>query len=54
MGHFRWAIKANGEVLKHFVILKGKTLNASWMLGEADRWLVKGWSFAASNKGWSN
>jgi hypothetical protein len=34
--------------------LKGKTLNASWMLGAADRWLVKGWSFAASNKGWSN
>jgi hypothetical protein len=24
------------------------------MLGEADRFLVKGWSFAASNKGWSN
>ena len=24
------------------------------MLGEADRWLVKGWSFAASNKGWLN
>ena len=24
------------------------------MLGEADRWLVKGWSFAASNKGWPN
>jgi aerobic-type carbon monoxide dehydrogenase small subunit (CoxS/CutS family) len=32
------AIKANGEVLKPLVILKGKTLNASWMLGEADRW----------------
>jgi transposase-like protein len=31
------AIKANGEVLKPLVVLKGKTLNASWMLGEADR-----------------
>lgn len=47
-------IRANGYILKPLVILKGKTLNDSWLVGKNHRDKVAGWSFAALQKGWSS